>query len=320
MAENVYIIGIDGGGSRIRGILYDPNNQLPLKYMEYPYSSNYHNVGFRRAIRAIRDLVDKISFVEMRSYIVLGLAGLDSKFDWILWRKHLGKIFNDYDLRHDVEIVLYSATYGKPGIVVIAGTGFNVYGWDGEKGYYAGNWGWKVGDDASAYTIGRIILNKAVKCHDGRLKNKRLLKTVLEYLGLNDFDELIMWIYKATPEEIASISILACEEYMVEESFMEVFANSVSESISSIDAVLDKFHDIDMDIYYSGGLFNCRYYEDLFRKRLYEHGINVKNKVNYPLVGSVIIGLKDLGFDLEWKNIDKKIVEFLDRGMGKSYI
>jgi N-acetylglucosamine kinase-like BadF-type ATPase len=57
---------------------------------------------------------------------------------------------------------------GKPGIVVHAGTGSGATGWDGaDRWARAGGHGYLLGDEGSAYWLGRAAVNAALRWEDG---------------------------------------------------------------------------------------------------------------------------------------------------------
>jgi glucosamine kinase len=56
---------------------------------------------------------------------------------------------------------------GEPGIAVFAGTGSGAMGSDGERWARAGGHGFLLGDEGSAYWIGRVAVNAALRFEDG---------------------------------------------------------------------------------------------------------------------------------------------------------
>ena len=55
----------------------------------------------------------------------------------------------------DAESALARAFLGAPGVVVFAGTGSAAFGWNGKSHARAGGHGFLLGDEGSAYWIGR---------------------------------------------------------------------------------------------------------------------------------------------------------------------
>ncbi|HEB85025.1 MAG TPA: hypothetical protein ENI92_08515, partial [Bacteroidetes bacterium] len=59
-------------------------------------------------------------------------------------------------VQHDAFIAHYGAFEGRPGVMVTAGTGSIAYGRNAEGAEArAGGWGWMLGDEGSAWWIGR---------------------------------------------------------------------------------------------------------------------------------------------------------------------
>jgi|Deesub1362A_J573_1020465.scaffolds.fasta_scaffold00003_60 N-acetylglucosamine kinase-like BadF-type ATPase len=288
-----WIVGIDGGGSGTRGILFNATSYTPVKYV-VGGSTNYHNVGFEKAVRNLSYVIDSLTRDrDVDPLIVLGLAGLDSKYDWSIWRKYLDNTYRNYVLMHDVKMTLYAASYGEPGIVVIAGTGFNAYGWDGVNQWYSGNWGWKVGDEPSAYSIGREALRHVLRFIDGRGPRTLLYEAVLEYLKLVDKDDLVNWIYDASPSQIASVAPIVCSLYHHDDIARSILENAVSEALISVLTVSSKLGS-HLPVHYTGGLFRCQHYRDLFLDGLRRHGLEIGKYILHPIVGAIIAGIRKL--------------------------
>ena len=73
------------------------------------------------------------------------------------------------ELLSDGEIALYGATGGRPGLVVIAGTGSICCGKNRHGKYFcAGGWGPIVGDEGGASWISRKALQAVAQAADGR--------------------------------------------------------------------------------------------------------------------------------------------------------
>ncbi|MBO0803684.1 MAG: hypothetical protein J2P25_11500 [Nocardiopsaceae bacterium] len=61
----------------------------------------------------------------------------------------------------------FGAFGGRPGIVVHAGTGSGACGWDGTRWARAGGRGYLLGDEGSAYWLGRAAVSAAMHWEDG---------------------------------------------------------------------------------------------------------------------------------------------------------
>jgi N-acetylglucosamine kinase-like BadF-type ATPase len=90
----------------------------------------------------------------------------------------------------DAESARAGAFLGAPGLVVIAGTGSAAYGWDGERSVQAGGHGFLLGDEGSAYWIGRAAVRAALRYQD-RLGGSELIHRAVIQAAGRDLDALV---------------------------------------------------------------------------------------------------------------------------------
>ena len=83
----------------------------------------------------------------------------------------------------DGETAWLGAFGGAPGIAVFAGTGSGAMGCDGERWARAGGHGFLLGDEGSAYWIGRAAANAALRWEDGMGGSAALRDAVAEASG-----------------------------------------------------------------------------------------------------------------------------------------
>jgi N-acetylglucosamine kinase-like BadF-type ATPase len=67
----------------------------------------------------------------------------------------------------DGETAVIGAFGGRPGIAVFAGTGSGAMGWDGARWGRAGGYGFLLGDEGSAYWLGRMAVSATLRWQDG---------------------------------------------------------------------------------------------------------------------------------------------------------
>jgi N-acetylglucosamine kinase-like BadF-type ATPase len=96
----------------------------------------------------------------------------------------------------DAEIALYATTQGKPGLVVIAGTGSICLG-KNEDGKIAisGGWGPLAGDEGGGVGIAQTALHSVAKASDGRGIPTALSDSAAEYFRASGPENLIVAIY-----------------------------------------------------------------------------------------------------------------------------
>jgi N-acetylglucosamine kinase-like BadF-type ATPase len=100
----------------------------------------------------------------------------------------------------DADIALFGATGGRPGMLVLAGTGSIVLGL-GEDGAVvrAGGWGYLLGDEGSGAALGREAVKAVLRAEDGRGPRTRLRGAVLRRFQARSCGELVSRIYRRPP-------------------------------------------------------------------------------------------------------------------------
>jgi N-acetylglucosamine kinase-like BadF-type ATPase len=83
----------------------------------------------------------------------------------------------------DADSARAGAFLGAPGVVVIAGTGSMASGWNGESSARAGGHGFLLGDEGSAYWIGRAAVRAALRWEDGMGGSKIIHRAVIQAAG-----------------------------------------------------------------------------------------------------------------------------------------
>jgi len=207
MNKPLYVIGIEGGGTKTTAVLCALDGNILSEAQGGP--SNYHIVGIEKTVATLLDLIQTCCHsvgcdVSQIGAVVAGLAGagriLDQQriVDRLLEVARMKNIALDkVTIESDARIALEGAFSGKPGIVVIAGTGSIVFGKDErERIYRAGGWGRFIGDEGSGYAIGREALNTVAKILDGYNKKTKLVKLFGEKFGFVSQDTILEAIYK----------------------------------------------------------------------------------------------------------------------------
>jgi glucosamine kinase len=115
---------------------------------------------------------------------------------------------------HDARIGLAGAIPSMIGVIVIAGTGSIAFGMnDCGESARAGGWGYLLGDQGSAYEIGRQALIAVGDAHDGLGPATQLTSLILQALRIDDPDKITHAIYRdpAPKLRIAAISAVASQ-------------------------------------------------------------------------------------------------------------
>lgn len=208
------IIAIDAGGTRTRFGGYDLEGKLIYGF-ERP-SLHPLQVGFKAMARGIKEGVELcLAEINETDYLLsVGLAGYgqNPKIRKSIERA-LDKQFPDIRmiLHNDVECALMAALQGKDGIMLVAGTGSIALRSLHTQRARTGGWGYLVGDEGSAYWIGRELLGIFSKQADGRLPKTELYESLMDSLVLDEPSELIQILssHKRPKDAIAALARVA---------------------------------------------------------------------------------------------------------------
>lgn len=212
----MYVIGIDGGGTKTRLAVCAPDGTLLRRETLGAFNlSAIGEDGFRRRTEEILALCG-----DMRGCgaICVGGAGVSGAAAGEILRAELaahgfaGKLL----LCGDHEIALAGAMQ-TPGCVLIAGTGSVCYGKNAAgEAFRCGGGGHIIDDPGSGYTLGRDALAAALRTEDGRLSENALHAAVMDAVGGHDIQGIFDFVYfsRRGKSDIAALAplVLRCAE------------------------------------------------------------------------------------------------------------
>lgn len=158
----------------------------------------------------------------------------------------LGQIFPEamsIAVTHDGINALYRGTHGRPGVVVIAGTGTVVMarGVDGRE-TRAGGWGYLLGDEGSGYDLGNRAIRAVLAAHDGVGPATALTAAVLEALGAGSPPDVVPTVYAGGRTLVASLALLVTGTAQKGDSVAAEIVRDAVQSLSlQLGAVLSHF-------------------------------------------------------------------------------
>ena len=262
----MYYIGIDGGGTKTSFSIMDKDEKV-IETIESG-TCHYNQVGLRGMGRIIRSGIDtllKNNSIDKNSIkcICLGLAGYGKVKSL---NKEVDKVLKDaldgmkYIVYSDVHIAHAGALAKEDGIVVISGTGSIAYSINKGQFKRAGGWGYSIGDEGSAYWIGKKTIEYFSKEVDGRLKKGPLYYLMKDRLKLQDDYDLIVYLnneIKNSRREIAKLSII-CTRAAIEkdENAINIFKEAGFELGALVNTLIKDFHEEKVNVSYIGGVFN----------------------------------------------------------------
>jgi glucosamine kinase len=143
----------------------------------------------------------------------------------------------------DIEIAIQSAFGNGPGIVLLAGTGSFAVGHlpDGRIARQGGH-GWQMGDDGSAYALGRAALVAAGRGHDGRAPHTALEEALVQATRARDFNDLVRWSVVAGPPEIAALAPVVLDAAAAGDSVAQSLRDAaVTDLVAQVTALLPRY-------------------------------------------------------------------------------
>src|SRR5215216_2777675 len=200
LAARTLVLGVDGGGSKTRAVVADGGGEVLGEGLAGP--SNPLRVGVSEAAGAIRDAADRacaeagVRRVEIVAAEV-GLAGVKRADIRERMRAALAELgVKRVVVVTDADIALYGATEGKPGLVIIAGTGSVCCGVNARgRRACAGGWGPVAGDEGSGSWIARRALQAVARATDGRGRKTALVEAACDYFNVASAEDLSTSVY-----------------------------------------------------------------------------------------------------------------------------
>jgi N-acetylglucosamine kinase-like BadF-type ATPase len=200
-----WVVGVDGGGTGTRAVIMDQKQRVLGEGHAGP--SNPLRVGIAKAATTVREAIDRACadasiHRDDIAIATVGLAGVRRKdiHQCTLEKLHeCLKEIPSIELLPDGELALFGATDGKPGLVVIAGTGSICCGRNKQgKQTCAGGWGPIVGDEGGASWITRQALQAVAHGTDGRGPATALTSAALRYFKVAIAEDLSTAVYSPT--------------------------------------------------------------------------------------------------------------------------
>jgi len=169
------LLGIDAGGSGTRAVVLEAGEVTAQP--DGPPMNALLTTGFAEQLLAIIDAVGPTA-------AGVGLPGVH----WTGQAPELGQTLTrqagcPVHVTDDADSARCGAFAGAPGIVVIAGTGSAALGWNGKRFARAGGHGFLLGDEGSAYWIGREAVRAALRWEDQAGGSELVHRTVTRATG-----------------------------------------------------------------------------------------------------------------------------------------
>jgi len=209
-----------------------------------------------------------------------------------------------FRLASDKVNALASVTEGKPGVVVIAGTGTITYG-ENAKGETAdaSGWGYLIGDEGGGFWIARQALAAACRGYDGRGEATTLTERLTAAAGVDDLWEVHARIYsgKLSRAEMAGLAVVAAEAAAAGDRAARRILNAAGRELGLAAGVVARkleMHRQKVMVGMVGGVFDgSPLVRASFGREVRRHAPRaVPARARYaPVIGSALLALKMAG-------------------------
>jgi N-acetylglucosamine kinase-like BadF-type ATPase len=298
---------MDGGGTKTHCILTDLNGKIIHECTGD--ASNFLVKGVDPVCQTLFDLITEITHNSNIKYsdlaaVMLGTTGagrrrdaeaLETAFKNFCATK--GVKINRFYVDSDARIALEGAFSGKPGSILIAGTGSIMFGKDAKGNIHrVGGFGRFLGDEGSGFVIGKKGLTAVSKYFDGRGSNTLITSLVKERFNIASSEELITEIYKNNFDIASAAPIVIEAAEKGDDIALKLIDEETNELILHIKAMDKKINEQVLKVSFIGGIISTdNFYSRTFRKKISRQLPNVVLKEpDYPPAMGAILMAKDL--------------------------
>ncbi len=296
-----YIVGIDIGGTSTKGVLLSLSGKVEDSVITT--GLNYQLVPQEYVVHTVLYVLEFLSRSGQEIQGVgVGVAGLyrDEERQGLLsaLKEQLEDI-GHIVVTSDLETAAYAALLGRPGVVVVGGTGLIAYGQDalGHK-VRRGGYGFLLGDEGSGFWLGLQGLMAAIKAFEQRGPATQLVEKILEKTAMENFVEAIPYFYADPQKRIADLAPLVLDAAMAQDTVAERIVEEGTEEVARLveSTVRELQLPEDFMVKLSGGIFQNAYYFHRTRQAIQKAfpRARVEHSVATPAYGAALIAMKDL--------------------------
>lgn len=297
-------LGIDGGGTKTRCVLID--EKMNILFRAESSASNPLVVGFKKSAYIIAGLIlQAFKYTKQKKIeaIVAGLAGAGRKTDAEKIKEEILNLlvkeknkFGSLFIITDAEAAIAGAFAGKPGAIIISGTGSIVQGVDANGNIFrSGGYGKIIGDIGSGYSIGKKGLYALAKQYDGFKQNTFLVNVFEEKFGVTNLDELIQLVY-SKDFDIASIAsyVIKCAN-KGDKICKKILDTEVNKLVKLLNLMKRKMKVKKLNVAFVGGLISSKnYFSNSLKDAIinFTEDITIKKSKYKPEIGAALLARK----------------------------
>ncbi len=312
-----YLLAVDAGQTSTKSILACPQGNVVLHRRSGAVDHFRQHGARRRNEEVIRDLVGELCGAarierDLITAVAVGWTALRPRSSEVVT---VERIFASLlpaarlIVLPDYVVSLAGASGGAAGIVVISGGGSIAYGLapDGREAV-VGGLGYMLGDEGSAYDIGRRAVAAAARSSDGRDRQTALEELIRETFKLNEVRDITRVVYakgfsRASIANLApAVAALAVDGDVVAGEIMVSAGRELGRAAVAVASGLGL---VDPTVYTAGGVFGAgEIVSGPFRQTVQDSipDANVRPASYPPIVGALLLArrLRGLSDDPSW--------------------
>ncbi len=308
-----YFLGVDGGQSSTIALIGDDKGRIVGWATAGPCNHVGASEGRAKFLRVMHECLSQAA-------ARAGLSGEKPKFKAACLgmsggpddKSALLKELIDADrlvVTHDAKIAWAGATSGKPGVIVIAGTGSIAYGENAQgESARAGGWGYIYGDEGGGFDIARQALRATLREHEGWGPRTALTPALMELTESADANEALHRLYTADwpRSRVAELAIavdrIASEGDPIATDILRQSAQNLALLSASVQRQLwneQTYTAGPIQISWIGGVFQSQILLERFRTLIALNGFNTPQPPQRsPAAGALILAYRAAGLPL----------------------
>lgn len=204
-----FYLGVDGGQSSTTALIADETGRIfgeghggPCNHVSREEAKPKFDAALGPALRDAGIQAGFDPRIQVFASACFGFSG--GPQDKEIYARELVRS-EKYKFTHDAEIALTGAIEGRPGIIIIAGTGSMAFGRNAAGATArAGGWGYIFGDEGGAFDLTRRALRAALRYEEGWGPPTRLRTLLLEAASTPDADTLLHRFYNGLSRQYAA--------------------------------------------------------------------------------------------------------------------
>lgn len=293
-----YVAGIDGGQTSTVAVVGDERGRIvgrgtagPADEVNQGSSSTRMYVAVSDALRAACENAGLLVDTHFEA-IVAGVSGYEGR----VYGRMPELPATRFVLMHDAPVAHAGALGGRPGIVVIAGTGSVVYASDGERGWTLGGWGYLFGDEGSAFWLAREVLSGLMRGEDDAVsRDSQEIRRACEFFGLPSLRAIARAFYSGELSRdriaaFASVAMPAAKSMPQMSLAATYFASLVREAVA---------RGAPPRVALVGGMFSNEDFAETVADQLTRDrpGIEIVQPKYDPAEGALLLAYREAGID-----------------------